>query len=162
MGHTRLAFVGDISISRQVKDRYHGLISDVEKAGLSPDTVELIPAPAWKIREGRLVGLELVGRRPEDRPAAAFCANDMLALGLLQELALHGIRVPHDLAIVGFDDLEWGECGDRAASVRQPRDLLGRTAVRMILDEIEQGSAHMHKHLIFPPELVIRDSSARH
>jgi LacI family transcriptional regulator len=160
-GHTRLAFVGDTSIARQVEDRHAGLLDAVKHAGLDPDTVELIPAPAWKMSEGRKVGTELIGRPPGDRPTAVFCANDMLALGLLQELSLHGIRVPEDLAIVGFDDLEWASAATvPLSSVRQPRDLLGRTAVRMILDEIEQGSTHVHEHVIFPPELVIRESSS--
>lgn len=161
VGHRRIAFAGDVSISRQVDDRLHGLQAAVEDAGLPADTIELIPAPAWKIRDGRAVGLELAGRAPEDRPTAVFCANDMLALGLLQELVLHGVRVPEDIAIVGFDDLEWASVATvPLSSVRQPRDELGRTAVRMILDEIEQGAAHVHEHVIFAPELMIRDSSA--
>lgn len=162
LGHTRIAFVGDTSIARQVDDRHRGLVDAVKSAGLPPDTVELIPAPAWKMSEGRKVGLELVDRSPKDRPTAVFCANDMLALGLLQELVLHDVRVPEDLAIVGFDDLDWASAATvPLTSVRQPRDLLGRTAVRMLLDEIEQGSAHVHEHVIFPPELMIRESSAR-
>ena len=161
VGHTHIAFIGDPTISRQVEFRYQGLLDAVQKAGLPKDSVELIPAPAWKIPEGRQVGLELVGRRPEDRPTGVFCANDMLALGLLQELALHDIRVPDDLAIVGFDDLDWASVATvPLSSVRQPRDLLGRTAVRMILDEIEEGSAHVHEHVLFPPELIIRESSS--
>lgn len=161
-GHRRIAFVGDPSIARQVHERHMGLLSAVEAAGLPASIVELIPAPAWKIREGRTVGLELAARRPEDRPTAVFCANDMLALGLLQELVLHGIRVPEDIAIVGFDDLEWASVATvPLTSVRQPRDLLGRTAVRMILDEIDQGEAHVHEHVIFPPELIIRASTTR-
>jgi LacI family transcriptional regulator len=85
----------------------------------------------------------------------------MLALGLLQELVLRGVRVPEDIAIVGFDDLEWaGAATVPLSSVRQPREELGRTAVRMILDEIEQGAAHQHEHVSFAPELVVRESSA--
>lgn len=161
-GHRHIAFVGDLAISRQVEFRHQGLVDAVESAGLSPTLVEVIPAPAWKIADGRAVGLELARRQPEDRPTAVFCANDMLALGLLQELVLHGVRVPEDIAIVGFDDLAWaGAATVPLTSVRQPRDLLGRTAVRMILDEIEQGTSHVHEHVIFPPELIVRESSAR-
>jgi len=160
MGHHRIAFVGGIDISRQVEDRYHGLVTAVVNAGLEADAVELIPVPSWKMEEGRVIGRLLLERNPADRPTAVFCANDLLALGLLQELALHGIRVPEDIAIVGFDDLEWASAATvPLSSVRQPRDLLGRTAVRMILDEIEQGAAHVHEHVSFAPELFIRESS---
>ncbi|MET0859859.1 MAG: LacI family DNA-binding transcriptional regulator [Microbacterium sp.] len=159
-GHRRIAFVGDVSISRQVEDRYQGLRDVVAESGLPADSVELLPARSWKFKDGREIGLLLVARPREERPTAVFCANDMLALGVLQELVLHGIRVPEDVAIVGFDDLDWASTSTvPLTSVRQPRDLLGRTAVRMILDEIEQGAAHVHEHVIFPPELVIRDSS---
>lgn len=159
-GHRRIAFVGDPMISRQVEDRLQGLRDAVAAAELPDETVELLRASSWKIRDGRSVGLELVERRAEDRPTAIFCANDMLALGVLQELVQHGVRVPQDVAIVGFDDLDWASTSTvPLSSVRQPRDLLGRTAVRMILDEIEQGATHVHEHVIFPPELVIRDSS---
>jgi LacI family transcriptional regulator len=159
-GHRRIAFVGDSGISRQVEQRCQGLRDAVADAGLPDDAIEVLPATSWKIRDGRAVGLDLADRAPEDRPTAVFCANDMLALGLLQELVLHGVRVPDDIAIVGFDDLDWASTSAvPLSSVRQPRDLLGRTAVRMILDEIEQGAAHEHEHVIFPPELVVRDSS---
>lgn len=159
-GHRRIAFVGDIDISRQVEHRCEGLREAVAAAGLPAETVELLPASSWKIKDGREVGLALIARAPEDRPTALFCANDMLALGVLQELVLHGVRVPDDIAIVGFDDLDWASTSTvPLTSVRQPREVLGRTAVRMILDEIEQGASHVHEHVIFPPELVIRDSS---
>lgn len=159
-GHRRIGFVGDPSISRQVGERRQGLLDAVAEAGLDESVVEQFSTPSWKIRNGREVGLEIVERSRETRPTALFCANDMLALGLLQELVLHGVRVPQDVAIVGFDDLDWASRSTvPLSSVRQPRELLGRTAVRMILDEIEQGAAHEHEHVIFPPELVVRASS---
>lgn len=161
MGHQRIAFVGSTAISRQVEERYHGLL-DATKEGTIPDSqVELIPAKSWKIHEGRSVGAQMAARAPADRPTAVFCANDMLALGVLQELVQRGIRVPEDIAIVGFDDLDWARTSTvPLSSVRQPRALLGMTAVRMLLDEIEQGVKHQHEHVSFDPELVVRASSA--
>lgn len=159
-GHRRIGFVGDPAISRQVEQRRRGLHEVVAEAGLPESTVELFPTSSWKVRDGRTVGLGLVERAPEARPTALFCANDMLALGVLQELVLHGVRVPEDIALVGFDDLDWASTSTvPLSSVRQPRELLGRTAVRMILDEIEQGAAHEHEHVSFAPELIVRDSS---
>lgn len=160
LGHRRIAFVGGLTLLRQFEDRYNGLIRAVEQAGLPRDTVEIIQAGSWKFPEGRTVGTELVERPASERPTAVFCANDLLALGLLQELVQHGIRVPDDIAIVGFDDLDLASAATvPLTTVRQPRDLLGQTAVRMILDEIDQGEAHVHEHVIFPPELVVRASS---
>ncbi|MCU1636463.1 MAG: putative LacI-family transcriptional regulator, partial [Cryobacterium sp.] len=161
-GHARLAFIGGIDFSRQVEDRYRGFLDVVETAGFPADSVELIPISTWKVTEGRRIGKELAQRSPQQRPDAVFCANDLVALGLLQELVLAGVSVPEDVAIVGFDDIEWASAATVPLStIRQPRELLGRTAVRMILDEIEQGASHQHEHVILPPELVVRESSVR-
>ena len=65
-----------------------------------------------------------------------FCANDLLALGVLQELTAHGLRVPEDVAIVGYDDIEFaGAAAVPLTSVRQPRAQLGRTAAELLLEE---------------------------
>lgn len=160
MGHSKLAFLGDPVVARQVADRYQGFVEAVAKSGEPEASIELLRAPAWDLKEGRLAGHRLVLRASEERPTAVFCANDLLALGLLQELVLHGIRVPEDIAIIGFDDLEWaGAAAVPISSVRQPRELLGRRAVRMLLDEIEEQDAHVHQHIVFAPELIVRTSS---
>lgn len=161
-GHRRIAFLGNLDHSRQVSDRYDGLRAAVTAKGLDAGGVDVIAAKAWKIPDGRQAGADLADRAPGDRPTAVFCANDMLALGLLQELVLRGVRVPDDIAIVGFDDLDWASAATvPLTSVRQPRELLGRTAIRMILDEIEQGAEHVHEHQILAPELMVRESSRR-
>lgn len=160
LGHTRLAFIGGITFSRQVEDRYRGFVEAITAAGHPEGAVELIAIPTWKMTEGRRIGRELAGRAQSDRPQAVFCANDLVALGLLQELVLRGARVPEDVAIVGFDDLEWAAAATvPLTSVGQPRELLGRTAVRMLLDEIEQGADHVHEHVSFAPELMVREST---
>ena len=59
---------------------------------------------------------------PRRRPTAAFCANDLLALGLLQEMVRHGSAVPDDIAIVGFDDIDFAAAAAvPLSSVRKPR-----------------------------------------
>ena len=89
-----------------------------------------------------------------------FCANDLLALGLLQRSVHWGLSVPDDLAIVGYDDIEFAEAAAvRLTSVAQPRELLGRTAVELLLDEVATGSEHEHRHVVFTPELVVRSST---
>jgi len=160
LGHTRIAFVGGSAISRQVDERFNGLTAAATKAGLAPSDIERIAVPSWKFAEGRHAG-RLIAERPRDeRPTAVFCANDMLALGVLQEFVLDGISVPEDISIIGFDDLDWASAATvPLTTVRQPREELGRTAVRMILDEIEQGASHEHEHVIFEPELIVRAST---
>jgi LacI family transcriptional regulator len=92
-------------------------------------------------------------------PYKVFCANDLLALGLLQELTRRGIRVPGDVAIVGYDDIEFAAAAVPISSVRQPRRQLGRTAAQLLLEEAAADGPHSHRQVIFQPELVIRESS---
>ena len=94
------------------------------------------------------------------RPTAAFCANDLVALGLLQHAILTGLHVPSDLAIVGFDDIDFaGAAAVPLTSVRQPRHELGRAAAQLLLDEADNPD-HEHQQITFTPELVARASTA--
>ena len=71
-----------------------------------------------------------------------------------------GVDVPADLAIVGYDDIEFaGIAAIPLSSVRQPRDLLGRTAAELLLAESEADESHVHQEVLFDPELVVRASS---
>jgi LacI family transcriptional regulator len=160
IGHRKIGFVGDAGISYQVARRAEGLNRAVQLAGLPPESVEMLPAAMWNMQHGRQAGRRLCERPAAGRPTAVFCANDMLALGLLQEVVHHGIRVPDDLAIVGFDDLVWaGAATVPLTTVRQPRERLGRTAVRMLMDEISEQSEHQHEHVLYAPDLIIREST---
>ena len=70
------------------------------------------------------------------RPTAAVCANDLIALGLLQEMVRQGVHVPDDFAIVGYDDIDFAAAAAvPLTSVRKPRQELGRRAAELLLDE---------------------------
>jgi LacI family transcriptional regulator len=89
-----------------------------------------------------------------------FCANDLVALGLLQEMTRRRIRVPDDVAIVGYDDIEFAAAAAvPLSSVRQPRQQLGRTAAQLLLEESLGDGEHQHRQVIFQPELEVRRSS---
>ena len=80
-----------------------------------------------------MAGERLLGLAGKKRPTAAFCANDLLALGLLQQVVASGLRVPDDLAIVGYDDIYFaGAAAVPLTSVRQPRHELGRRAAELV------------------------------
>jgi LacI family transcriptional regulator len=88
-----------------------------------------------------------------------MCANDLLALGLLQQCVALGMEVPGDLAIVGYDDIVFAAAAAvPLTSVRQPRRQLGRTAGELLLDEARNPD-HQHRQVLFTPELVVRAST---
>jgi DNA-binding LacI/PurR family transcriptional regulator len=154
-GHRRIAFVGGPFSIQQVVDRCDGVTKATEGAELT-----VIRTRSLTVAAGRAAAEQIADVPAAGRPTAAFCANDLLALGVLQGLSRRGIRVPRDVAIIGYDDIEFAAAAAvPLSSVRQPREQLGRTAVRLLLDEIEEGPGHTHRHVVFQPDLVVRDSS---
>jgi LacI family transcriptional regulator len=82
-----------------------------------------------------------------------------LALGVLQGLTRQRVRVPDDVAIIGYDDMESAAAAAvPLSSTRQPRHLLGRTAA-LLLDGANQPDTHEHQQVVFEPELVVREST---
>ena len=159
-GHRRIALVGGPLTLPQVADRFRGLR---ERVALRAPEVEplLVETVNMTVADGRDAGTRLAGMSARRRPTAVFCANDLLALGLLQSLAQCDLRVPQDVAIVGYDDIEYAAAAVvPLSSVRQPRELLGRTAAELLFEEINDREHHQHRQVVFEPELVVRQSSA--
>ncbi|GAA1948561.1 LacI family DNA-binding transcriptional regulator [Nocardioides panacihumi] len=158
-GHRRVAFVGGPLSIGQVADRYEGARLAWSTAGLPEDDLTLVAGESLTVASGRSAGERLAGIPSARRPTAAFCANDLIALGLLQQATTAGLRVPEQLAIVGYDDIEFAAAAAvPLTSVRQPRQELGRAAADLVLDEAS-NEAHHHQQVVFTPELVARAST---
>lgn len=104
-GHRCVAFVGGPATLGQVRDRLEGARAAWDEAGLPAEALVVVPTSTLGIAAGREAGQRLAGMAAKRRPTGAFCANDMTALGLLQQAIGGGIRVPEQLAIVGYDDI---------------------------------------------------------
>ena len=157
-GHERIAFVGGPFGFKQVADRHQGAEGVLAAAGL-PELVR-VETPAVNFSSGRAAGAQIAEMAARRRPTAAFCANDLLALGVLQEMTRRRLRVPKDIAIVGYDDIDFAAAAAvPLSSVRQPRDELGRTAAELLIEETSEDRRHTHRQLVFEPDLVVRASS---
>ena len=163
LGHTRIAFVGGPLGIVQVRERLEGARRALAAAGLPDDALVEIITDGLTVAEGRTAGERITGMPARTRPTAAFCANDLLALGLLQQLTQLGVAVPDDVAIVGYDDIEFAAAAAvPLTSVRQPRHQLGRTAAELLLEEDaarNDGTPHEHRQVQFSPDLVVREST---
>ncbi|HEU5472917.1 MAG TPA: substrate-binding domain-containing protein [Actinophytocola sp.] len=159
LGHRRIAYVTGPLGLRQCADRLAGLRRSVAAAGHDPDEViEIVEAPALKAR----IGYEAARRRFDDGPPvdAAFCANDLLALGVLRAAISTGRRVPDDIALLGYDDIEFAaDAAVPLSSIRQPTIHIGRTAARLLIEECDRPAAHAHQQVMFKPDLVVREST---
>jgi LacI family transcriptional regulator len=160
-GHHRVAFVGGPPSIGQVRDRLQGARDAMRAAGGRASDLVVIETDALTVAQGRDAGERVAGMAQDRRPTAAFCANDLLALGLLQQCVALGLHVPDDLAIVGYDDIDFAAAAVvPLTSVRQPRRELGRVAAELLVDEGSNPS-HEHRQVLFTPELVARASSTR-
>ncbi len=168
LGHTRIGFVGGPMSIAQVVDRRRGSERAFERAGVPLDQLVHVETTALTVSEGRRAGERLLGLPKRRRPTAVFCANDLLAIGLLQEMMLQGVGVPDGMAIVGYDDIEFAAAAAvPLTSVSQPRHELGRRACELLLAEADEhagragDTGHVHRQVEFTPELVVRASSGR-
>ena len=124
--------------------------------------LQLFETPDLKFERGRQIGDLMWNLQPAKRPDAVFAANDQLALGLLQSFAANGLRVPEDIAIVGFDDIDFAsQSSIPLSSISQPRQLIGERAAQLLFDEIDDEPGHVHSQVVFTPELVARQSTLR-
>jgi LacI family transcriptional regulator len=160
-GHERIAFAGGPVSLRQVADRREGALRALKRAGASTAELMLIETPALNVAAGKRAGAQIADADLAGRPTAVFCANDLVALGVLQEMTQSGIKVPDDIAIVGYDDIDYAAAAAvPLSSVRQPRQQIGRTAARLLLEEALEQDGHKHRQVIFQPELEVRLSSS--
>ena len=153
-GRRRLSFVGDPDGSPDVHERYHGFTAALSES----DASAAGPAIRVDFRErfGVQVAAQVVGQA--NGPDALVCANDELALSTMKALQHAGVRVPDDLAVVGWDDVMTARYVSPAlTTVRQPLDELGRAAATRLHERIA-GAPTAPEPLILPTELVLRTS----
>jgi LacI family transcriptional regulator len=159
-GHQRIAYVAGPASIRQVADRHEGALRALLRVGAAAEDLMVIKTDALNVFAGQRAGASIAAMPASSRPTAVFCANDLMALGVLQEMTRNQIRVPDDISIIGYDDIDFAAAAAvPLTSVRQPRQELGRTAARLLLEEAADDENHRHRQVIFEPELVVRGST---
>ncbi len=158
-GHRRIAFIGGASGLPQVQERHDGVAAAVREATGSDDALVVLSPEHLTVAGGREAAGRIVGMPAARRPTAAVCANDLMAMGVLQEMVRQDVRVPEEFAIVGYDDIDFAAAAAvPLTSVRKPRAALGSRAAELLLDEA-RGDGHVHVQEVFEPTLVVRESS---
>lgn len=165
VGRRRLTFVGGPLDLQQVADRLRGAQEAVRAANAEATvsekvTFEVVEVPALTVEHGRAAAAELMSRPADERPDAVFAANDLVAMGVLQSLVMLGdLRVPDDVALIGYDDIDFARAAVvPLSSIRQPSALIGQTAMDILQDEIDDP-AREPRRVVFSPELVVRAST---
>lgn len=158
-GHRRITFFNGPTAIRQCAARLAGARDAVIAAGLDPDEVlTVVSIAALNADAGDAAMLELLDLAAARRPTAVFCVNDLVALGALRTALRAGVRVPDELAIVGYDDVPFaGMLMVPLTTVRQPTHEIGWAAADLLLGL--NGESAAVQHVEFAPELVVRLSS---
>ncbi|MBA8988871.1 LacI family transcriptional regulator [Curtobacterium pusillum] len=153
----RIVLVNGARSIPQCEDRRTGARSALEDRGFDPDALVEVTVDAMTIEAGTAVGASLAA----DAPDAVFCTNDQLAVGVMRGLTRAGVRVPEDVAVIGYGDLELARDSlVPLTSIAQPKDELGRAAVEQLIAEIETpADEHVHTAATFEPTLVVRSSA---
>jgi LacI family transcriptional regulator len=158
IGRRRVAVVGGpLSL---IADRVSGASSVLDESGGS---MRFLETPDLSVEAGRLAAERIMRLAEGERPDAVFAANDLVALGLMQSLILAGLRIPNDIAIVGYDDIDFAATAIvPLTSVRQPREEIARAALELVIKEEAElaGSTHVHERRLLVPTLSVRTSTS--
>jgi DNA-binding LacI/PurR family transcriptional regulator len=161
LGHRRIAHVTDSGRSAERgNDRLFGYRAALNQAGISFDREMIVAAENSLAGGAEAIHTLMQSGRP--RPSAVFMFNDHMAAGGLHAMRALGLRVPEDVALVGFDGIALGAFTDPTlTTVEHPREALGRLAAQTLLDLLDGKQPPLIQTL--PVRLVIRQScGARH
>jgi LacI family transcriptional regulator len=157
LGHSRIALINGPLAITQCAERRAGFLAALKRSGLELAAADDMGAPTMTITAGESPMRKLLAQRTP--PTAVFCTNDLLALGAEHAILSAGLRIPEDVAVVGYDDVAFaGMAFVPLTSIRQPAYELGHTATQLLLEETS-GREHRHEQVLFRPALVVREST---
>jgi LacI family repressor for deo operon, udp, cdd, tsx, nupC, and nupG len=148
LGHRRIGHIGGPPGNVLTAQRARGWRKALARGGIEEPPV----FGDFTMASGEVAMAALLARAP--RPTAVFCANDEMAIGAMKAARAAGLRVPHDLSLVGFDDISFAAFADPPlTTIRQPRRAFGRAAVAALL----HGTSRRRQ---MEYDLIIRASTA--
>ena len=156
--HRRIVCLG---LSRQLwtmKERFDGYHAAMESAGLMPDAYVLTESQTEMLQTIRV----LIGSK--NPPTAFFCSNNLIMRNALHAFSTLNVKIPDQVALVGFDDFEMADIIKPAITVvRQPVDVMGRIAAELLFSRLaDVNRPNKAKRIVLPVELVVRDSCGPH
>ncbi|WP_433966912.1 LacI family DNA-binding transcriptional regulator [Tunturiibacter gelidiferens] len=161
LGHKRLAFIKGQKFSSDTESRWRGIRHAMEKRGLTifPQLVMQLEGDQPTHEPGYLATQKLLACG--ETFTALFAFNDVSAIGAIKALREAGLRVPQDVSVVGFDDVQSAAFQNPAlTTVRQPLRTMGTLAAQTVLLQIAAAAGGNHaQEIVVDPELVVREST---
>lgn len=157
LGHKNIAWVCGPESIPQVADRGAGVAKAAKVAG---SKIETIRVSLMNAVNGEEAARKILER--DVLPTAVFCANDLLALGVMRALLASKVRIPEQVSVLGYDNIEFApSAAVPLSSIAQPSYQMGVTAADLLLNECEEGESHEHQQIRFQPQLVERASTRK-
>jgi DNA-binding LacI/PurR family transcriptional regulator len=157
LGHTRIGFAAGDELSSPTQEKAEGREAALRAAGVEPD--ELVVYTDFTVEGGR-EAFQALAANPSGPPTGIICSNDLMAIGVIREAEAHGIDVPRELSVIGFDGIDAASWNEPAlTTVEQPIDEIAATAVRALCALIEDGSQSLPNY-VFRPRLKLGRSTA--
>jgi alanine racemase len=155
LGHERIGCVLGPARYATAQRRLEGFESAMKEIG-NYDVV-LVERSVYSVEGGHVAARRLLGRGV----TAIVASSDLMALGVIRAAREHGLRVPEDLSVVGYDDSVLMAFTDPAlTTIRQPVEDMSDTVARLLVDQLRGRADDGHEY-VFRPELIVRDSTAR-
>ena len=171
LGHRRIAFMRGPGAIPDSEYRWQSIQQVAGEIGLriDPALVIRIDSAGWSIKTGQHPMAPEIGYKPmqglleKTRDfTAIFCFNDIAAIGAIRALKDTGLRVPDDVSVVGFDDIQSAAYSTPSlTTVRQPLFEMGQRGAQILLDRIANREAPQASEVIMAPELVVRESTGQ-
>ena len=160
LGHKKIAILTEANDEPSVvKLRLDGYMDALKMHNIKADKslIKYVDKRIYTMKNGYETTKELIDSGAEF--TALYCISDVLAVGALRALADAGIRVPEDVSVAGFDGQELAEYTvPRLTTIKQPLQDISEETMRLLFDLIEEKRGH--KHLIFPGELIVAESTS--
>lgn len=157
LGHRRIAFISGPAELASVQERRRGYEDALRKGGLDPDQ-QLSLAGHFTEQFGMSALTRLLAA--PQTPTGAFVASDYIALGMLSAAETHGVRVPGDLSVVGFDDIRFSQyVRPRLTTIRSPVERLAQVGVELLFERLAARDTAARTEVL-PVELIVRESAA--
>lgn len=156
LGHRKIAFIGGTKDSGTFSDRVLGYKNALKKNNIEIDE-NMIKICGYRKVDGSNA-LKAMAKEA-NLPTAIFAVNDLLALGIIDAAENISLSIPEDISLVGFDDIPYASLPKiRLTTVSQPKDHIGREAIRILLEKIENKNTRVGLQRIVQPELIIRST----
>lgn len=161
LGHRKLGFVSNIP--QLGKAQQAGLDAALKSvSGASIESVQLQPVSHGQRIQSLVLASKATGEvlaKDKNRPTGLICSNDIVAMGIIEGLRKHGLAVPKDVSVIGFDDSDYAVLGEPGLTTfAPPIEQMAKAAVATLLTQIKKSTTKAQEH-IFQAELVVRDST---